>query len=58
MYPYLLPEVFGTFIAMYDLLLVIGVLVLFIYVIHRFEKNDGLTKKQTRHIVCLERLWS
>ncbi len=47
MYPYLLPEVFGTFIAMYDLLLVIGVLVLFIYVIHRFEKNDGLTKKQT-----------
>ncbi len=53
MYPFLLPEVFNYTMAMYDLLLVIGIFAMFIYVIKRFENNDGFSKKQTNRLIIL-----
>jgi phosphatidylglycerol:prolipoprotein diacylglycerol transferase len=53
MYPFLLPEVFNYTMAMYDLLLVIGIFAMFIYVIKRFENNDGFSRKQTNRLIIL-----
>ena len=53
MYPYLLPDIFGYTIPMYDLMIVIGVFLMLIYVIIRFEKRDGFTKEQTNRLVVL-----
>jgi phosphatidylglycerol:prolipoprotein diacylglycerol transferase len=53
MYPYLLPEIFGYTIAMYDLLIVIGIFLMFLYISNRFDKEDGFTKGQTNKILIL-----
>ena len=53
MYPFLLPEVFNYTFPMYDLMLIIGIFAMLIYVINRFEKNDGYTKKQTNRLITL-----
>lgn len=53
MYPYLLPELFNYTVPMYDLLIMLGVLFMIIYVIHRFEKNDGFTRQQTNRLIIL-----
>ena len=53
MYPFLFPEVFGDTIAMYDLLLLIGIFAMVIYIIHRLENNDGFTRKQTNRLLVL-----
>lgn len=53
MYPYLLPEIFGYNMPMYDLLIVVGVVLMLFYVIQRLEKNDGYSRAQTNRIVIL-----
>lgn len=53
MYPYLFPEIFNNSIAMYDLLIVIGIVMMLIYVTRRFEKNDGFTRQQTNRLLIL-----
>lgn len=53
MYPFLLPEIFNYTIAMYDLLIIIGIGLMLIYIIHRFEKNDGFTRQQTNRLLIL-----
>ena len=53
MYPFLLPEIFNYLLPLYDILLVIGVILMFLYVINRFEKKEGFTRQQTNRIVIL-----
>lgn len=53
MYPFLLPEIFNYALPLYDILLVIGIILMFIYVIHRLEKMDGFTRQQTNRIIVL-----
>jgi len=53
MYPYLLPDVFGYTIVMYDMMIVIGVIAMLIYVINRFEKHGDFTRTQTNRLVIL-----
>lgn len=53
MYPYLLPEVFGYKIPMYDVLMFIGVFLMLIYIIRRFDKIDGFKKEQTNKIIII-----
>jgi phosphatidylglycerol---prolipoprotein diacylglyceryl transferase len=53
MYPFLLPEIFGYTIPMYDLLIFIGIFLMFLYVSRRFEKQDGYSRKQTNRILIL-----
>lgn len=51
MYPYLFPEIFNYTVPMYDLLIIIGVFLMLIYVMYRFEKKDGFTRKQTNRLL-------
>lgn len=53
MYPFLLPEIFGYTIPMYDLLILVGIFLMIIYVSQRFEKQDGFSKQQTNRILIL-----
>ncbi len=53
MYPYLLPDIFGYTIPLYDLMIAIGVIAMLLYVAKRFEKYDGLTRKQTNRLLLL-----
>lgn len=53
MYPYLLPELFGKTIIVYDVLLLIGVFTMLFYVAHRLEKSDGYTRNDTNRILLL-----
>ncbi len=53
MYPFLLPEVFNYTFPMYDIMLIIGIFAMLFYVVNRFEKNDGFTKKQTNRLIIL-----
>jgi phosphatidylglycerol:prolipoprotein diacylglycerol transferase len=53
MYPFLFPELFGYTIPMYDLLVFLGLFFMLIYVVKRFDQQDGFTKKQTNRIVLL-----
>lgn len=53
MYPFLLPEIFGYTIVMYDLLIFIGIFLMFLYISRRFEKQDGFSRKQTNRILIL-----
>ncbi len=53
MYPYLLPDVFGYNVPMYDVLIMIGIFAMLVYTARRFEKNDGYTRKQTNRILLL-----
>ncbi len=53
MYPYLLPEIFGQSIPMYDVMIGIGVLAMLLYVTRRFERLDSYSRTQTNHLVIL-----
>ncbi len=53
MYPYLLPEIFGYTIIMYDMLIIIGLILMMIYVGYRFEKREKFTRKQTNKLLVL-----
>ena len=53
MYPFLFPSVLGYTIPMYDLVLLIGIFAMIIYVINRFEKKEGFTRKQTNRLIIL-----
>ncbi len=51
MYPYLLPDVFGYNLPMYDIMIMIGLFVMLAYVARRLEKKDGYTRKQTNKLL-------
>lgn len=53
MYPFLLPEVFGYTIALYDMFLITGIFFMLGYIIRQLEKRDGFTRKQTNRLVIL-----
>jgi len=53
MYPFLLPEIFGTTIETYNIMLVLGIFAMLGYVIYRFEKYDGYTREQTNRLIIL-----
>ena len=53
MYPFLLPEIFGYNLPMYDILIMIGIFAMLIYTTRRFEKQDGLTRKQTNKMIII-----
>ena len=53
MYPYLLPEVFGYTIPLYDVMIGIGVVAMLFYVINRFEKLEGYTREQSNRLLIL-----
>jgi phosphatidylglycerol:prolipoprotein diacylglycerol transferase len=53
MYPYLLPEVFGYTIPLYDVMIGIGVVAMLVYVAKRFEARDGLTRDQGNRLLVL-----
>ncbi len=51
MYSFLLPELLGYTIPMYNLMIAIGILFMLLYVAWRFEKIDGFTRKETNKIL-------
>jgi len=53
MYPYLLPDVFGLSIPLYDLMIGIGVISMLVFIAQRLEKRNGLTRKQSNKILLL-----
>jgi phosphatidylglycerol:prolipoprotein diacylglycerol transferase len=53
MYPFILPNVFGYNIVVYDILVLVGVFAMLFYVAHRLEKQNGYTKKQTNRLLIL-----
>ncbi|AIO19483.1 Prolipoprotein diacylglyceryl transferase [Candidatus Izimaplasma bacterium HR1] len=53
MYPFLLPEIFKYSIPLYDVLLAIGIIAMFIYIINRFEKTDGFSRSATNRLIIL-----
>jgi phosphatidylglycerol:prolipoprotein diacylglycerol transferase len=53
MYPYLLPEIFGYTVPLYDILTILGILLMLFYVANRLEKRDGYTSKQTNRMLIL-----
>lgn len=53
MYPFLLPEIFGYNLPMYDIMIMIGIFAMLIYVTRRFERLDGLTRNQTNRVIII-----
>lgn len=53
MYPFLLPNTLGNSVPLYDLMIVIGVFLMFLYVAYRLEKIDGYTRKQTNLLLVI-----
>lgn len=53
MYPYLLPEIFGHTIEMFDIIVVIGVFCMILYVSKRLEREDGFSHQQTNRLLIL-----
>lgn len=53
MYPFLLPEIFGYTIPMYDLLMVMGVFAMVIYVMRRLENVEHYTREQTNRLIVI-----
>lgn len=53
MYPFLLPEVFGYTIPLYDLMICVGVLLMLVFVARRLENHDGLNRKQSNKLLVL-----
>jgi phosphatidylglycerol:prolipoprotein diacylglycerol transferase len=51
MYPYLLPEILGFTMPMYDLLILIGIFIMLVYIVNRLEKKEGLNKNEIQKIV-------
>jgi phosphatidylglycerol:prolipoprotein diacylglycerol transferase len=53
MYPYLLPEIFGYTVPLYDLLIAVGIASMLFFVSRRFETHDGFSRKQTNKLLLL-----
>lgn len=53
MYPYLLPDIFGTAVPLYDIMIVIGIFFMFFYITNRFDKIEGFSKKQTNLLLII-----
>lgn len=53
MYPFLFPKIFGYNVPMYDLMIVIGVVLMMFYIIDRLEKRDGYSRSETNRIIIL-----
>ncbi len=53
MYPYLLPQIFGYMIPLYDVLILIGIFAMLLYVVRRFEKHDGYSSILTNKLLIL-----
>jgi phosphatidylglycerol:prolipoprotein diacylglycerol transferase len=53
MYPYLLPEVFGYTIPLYDVMVAIGVFALLWYVQKRFDGREGFARKETNRLLVV-----
>lgn len=53
MYPWLLPDIFGYTIPLYDVMIMIGIFCMLFYIINRFEKRDGYTRTQTNRLIIL-----
>lgn len=53
MYPFILPEIFGYNIVVYDILVLLGVFAMLFYVANRLEKQNGYTKEQTNRLLIL-----
>lgn len=53
MYPYLLPDIFGYTIPLYDVMIGIGVIAMLAYIATRFEKRDGFTREQTNRLLIM-----
>jgi len=51
MYPYLLPNIFEYSLPMYDLLVLLGIVLMIIYVVNRLEKKEGLSRSQSNQVV-------
>lgn len=51
MYPWLFRDVFGYLLPVYDILIIIGVLLMLFYVANRLEKRDGYNRKQSNKIL-------
>ncbi|MEC9485146.1 MAG: prolipoprotein diacylglyceryl transferase family protein [Candidatus Izemoplasma sp.] len=51
MYPYMLPQVFGNAIPLYDIFILIGVFSMLFYVSKRFEKRDNISVKITNKLL-------
>lgn len=53
MYPYLLPQVFGYLVPMYDLLIVIGCFFMLLYVGSKLESRLNYTRQQANKILII-----
>lgn len=53
MYPYLLPEIFGHTIPLYDFMIGVGILAMLFFVAQRSEKIDQRTRKQSNRLLVL-----
>jgi phosphatidylglycerol:prolipoprotein diacylglycerol transferase len=53
MYPFLLPEVFGYTLPLYDIMVAIGVFALLWYVQIRFERKEGYSRKEVTKLVFI-----
>jgi phosphatidylglycerol---prolipoprotein diacylglyceryl transferase len=51
MYPFLLPEMLGYTIPMYDLLILIGIFIMLTYIVNRLEKKEGLNRQDILRII-------
>lgn len=51
MYPFLMPEILGYTMPMYDLLILIGLFFMFVYIVNRLERKEGMGRKDIQRIV-------
>jgi phosphatidylglycerol:prolipoprotein diacylglycerol transferase len=53
MYPWLFPELFGYTVPLYDVSIIVGVFLMLLYVMKRFETRDGYSHKQVNVLLIL-----
>lgn len=53
MYPWLLPEIFGYTLPVYDIMIGIGCAAMLIYVALKFERKEGFNRNQTNKLLVL-----
>ena len=53
MYPYLLPDIFGYTVPMYEMFIIIGCFFMLVYIAHRLDTKEGFTKQQTNKVLIL-----
>jgi len=51
MYPFLLPDIFGYNIPLYNLMIAVGIFFMLLYVGNRFEKVDGFTRQEANTLL-------